>query len=284
DWLVNLWFGDGGTNALLTTSPNPLTGPDVLLWARYDELGELVGSWDITPPKQPGGSVLILARSPDSRWAAAAVNTQPDGVWDLYLLPIDVEPGTTFFVDTIDLSGIPATSVGNFLSLHLDDQRLVYRREQLIDLSRPVGVGLDNPDANPADIGPSLQHTYSITAAPGDASRLLVTNGGGANGRELRMIVLDGPIAAQPPVLLTEPSSLARDNVEPVGGEPIVGHGLDALGRAWYVYRNTQLGRDGINLVTISGGAVTQRLELAEVPAGGEIADVVFDPQLQLLG
>src|SRR5690606_27499287 len=82
----------------------------------------------------------------------------------------------------------------------------------------------------------------------------------------------------------TEPNSLARENVQPVGGEPIVGHGLDALGRAWYVYRNTQLGSDGLGLVTGSDGAVSQRLELAEVPSGGEIADVVFDPQLQLLG
>lgn len=287
DWLSSVWFGDQGANALVSPSVDPLTGADRLLWVRYDQAGEITGSFDITPPKQPGGSVLILARSPDARWAAAAIDVQGTGIWDLYLLPTDPDPGATFYVDKIDLTGIPAISVGSFLSLHLDDQRLVYRREQLIDLYRPVAVGLDNPDANPADIGPNLEHTYSIAAAPHDASRLLVTNEGVAGYRELRLIELDGPTSILAQTLITEPNTLALENSQPALGVPTRGHGIDALGRVWYAYEDTTIpgvATVGINLATVVDGAVAQRLALADIPAGATIANVIFDTARQLLG
>ncbi|MFO7561439.1 MAG: hypothetical protein R6X02_02250 [Enhygromyxa sp.] len=287
NWLHGLWFGDQGADAFVSPSDAPLSGSNTLLWVRYDQHGELLGSFDITPPKQPGGYVSILARSPDSRWVAAAVDAQPNGSWDLYVLPIDVEPGMTVHVDTINLAGIPPISVASFLSLHLDDQRLVYRREQLPEIFRPVAVDLGNPEAPLASVGTTLAHTYSITTAPGDASRLLVTNGGSAGYRELRLIELDGPTSAQPPVLITEPNKPAQENASALPGTAASGHGFDVLGRIWYVYRDTtqpQLGSVGISLVTVEDGEVAQRLELANLQAGAELDEVLFDPERQLLG
>jgi hypothetical protein len=285
NWLAGLWFGDAGAYAFVSPSADPVSGPNTLVWARYNQSGKLIASYDITPPKQPGGYVTILARSPDSRWVAAAVDIQPNGSWDLYVLPIDTDPGMTVHVDTVNLSGIPATSIADFLSVQLDNQRMVYRRELLPEISRPIAVDLDDPDGPLTDIGPNLSHTYSITSARDDASRLLVTNGGSSGYRELRLIELTGPASAQPPILLTEPNKPARDNG--VIGAPSSGHGFDVHGRIWYVYRDTaqpQLGSVGISLVSVVDGVVAQRLELANLPPGAELDEVRFDPDLQLLG
>ena len=285
NWLHSVWFGDEGQNALLSVGADPLTGPDVLLWARYDG-GELASSFDITPPTQPGGSVLILGRSPDSRWAVAAVNVQPNGIWDLYLLPIDTNPGETYYVDQLDLTGLPAVGVPGFLSLQLDNERVVYRKELLPDLLRPAAVGLDNPDGDPVSIWPSLPHTYSITAGE-DASRLLVTVEGEEDYRELRLLELDGPTSSQAPITISEPEAPALENTQPALGPPTRGHGFDALGRIYYVHADTslpELASVGISLVTVEAGAVAERLELADVPMGAQIDGLVFDDKLQLLG
>ena len=286
NWIADLWFGDDGANALMTTSPDSLSGPTTLLWARYAQ-GELTNSFDLTPPKDPAGLVMILDRSPDSRWAAAVVDIQGNGVWDLYLLPIDDQPGATSYVDHLLLTGIPPMSVRSFLSLHLDDERIVYRREALPMIARPMAVGLDNPDAAPVELGPNLPHTYSIT--PGsDNSRLLVTTGGETGYRELRLIELDGPTSALPPLTITEPNALALENsLSTLGLATAHGHGFDALGRIYYVWGDTTLPQTasvGISLVTVTDGAIAERLELADIPPGATIEDVRFDAELQLLG
>lgn len=279
NWISNIWFGDEGANALVTLSPDSISGPNMLLWVRYSQSGAVTGSFDLTPPKDRTGHVMILDRSPDSRWAAAAVDIHGNGVWDLYLLPIDVDPGATVHVDHLILTGIPPMDVRDFLSLHLDDQRVVYRREALPMISRPVAVGLDNPDAAPVELGPNLPHIYSITPAD-DNSRLLVTTGGKAGYRELRLIELDGPTSALPPLTLTESNLLARENSRSAHG-----HGFDALGRIHYVHGNTSATASvGISLVTVSNGAVAERLEIADIPANATIDEVRFDPQTQLLG
>lgn len=286
NWISNIWFGDEGANALVTVSPDSLSGPNTLLWVRYSQSGAIQGSFDLTPPKDRTGHVMILDRSPDSRWAAAAVDIHGNGAWDLYLLPIDIDPGATVHVDHLILTGIPPMSVRNFLSLHLDDQRVVYRREALPMISRPVAVGVDNPDAAPVELGPNLPHTYSITPA-GDNSRLLVTTGGETGYRELRLIELDGPTSALPPLTITEPNLLALENSQSALGVRTHGHGFDALGRIHYVYGDTSLpvtASVGISLVTASNGAVAERLEIADIPPGATIEEVRFDPQTQLLG
>jgi hypothetical protein len=280
NWISSIWFGDDGANALVSVSPDSLSGANTLLWVRYSQ-GEISGSFDVTPPKGPTGHVTILDRSPDSRWAAAAVDIQGNGVWDLYLLPIDVDPGASDHVDHLILTGIPPMNIGSFLSLHLDDQRLVYRRESLPMISRPVAVDLATPDGAPVEIGPNLPHTYSIT--PGaDTSRLLVTTGGEPGYRELRLIELDGPTSALPPLTITEANLLALEN-----NSQTHGHGFDALGRIHYVHGDTSspgaTASVGITLVTVSNGAIEQRIELAALPAGATIHDVRFDAQLQLL-
>jgi hypothetical protein len=282
-WVSSMWFGDAGENALISTGPDPLTGPESLLWVRYDQ-GELMGSFDFTPENPSGTKVFILARSSDSRWAAAAISTVTPGLWDIFLLRIDRSPTASYHIDSLDLTGIPALSVASFMSVHLDNERIVYRREALTDLMRPMAVSVDDPDANPVSIAPGLDHTFSI-AAGADTSRLLVTNGGVGDYRELSLIEFDGPTTAQPPVLITEPDTLARENVTHPPGVYSRGHGIDALGRVFYVYgEQPQLTSVGISLVTVSNGAVAERIELADVPIGGAIAEVSFDATLQLLG
>lgn len=286
NWLTGLWFGDEGANALVSPSADPLSGSHTLLWVRYDQSGKIISSADITPYDPPIGFVSILARSPNSRWALAAVDAQPNGSWDLHLIPIDPSPGAATHVGSADLGGVPPISISGFLSVHLDDQRLVFRHEQLPEIYRPVAVNLDNPSGR-VDLGPNLPHIYSISAARGDASRLLVTTGGVGGYRQLRYIELDGPTSAQPPLVITEPDKPALENGQSALGVTSHGHGIDVHGRAWYVYRNNalpQLGSIGIALVTVVDGAVAERLELAGLPPAAEVEEVFFDPEHQLLG
>jgi hypothetical protein len=285
NWLPDMRFSQDGTTALLTTAVDSLTGPNVLLWARYSESGAVSGSYDITPPKNDDGAVRVLDRSPDGQWAAVAVNISAAGGWDFYLLSLDPDPGETYHVDYLDLAGIPHTTVGNYISMHLDDERIVYRRQVLPMVYRPVAVGFNIPDGAPVDLGPNLPNTYSIVPAD-TCSRLLVTTNGETGYRELRLLELDGPTSALEPLMLTDAAVLAVENSQPLLGSPVFGHAFDALGRIIYVYADAEDPAEnlGIRLVTASNGVIEEQLELHLLINATAIDAVMYDEQRQLLG
>jgi hypothetical protein len=288
NWLPDLFFGPDGRTALITTAVDALANPNVMLWARYTTAGVVTGSYDITPPKNDTGAVRVLDRSPDGTWAAVAVNVQlqPTDGWDFYLLDTDPDPGETYHVDYLDLAGLPHSTIGNYISMHLDDERIVYRRQVLPMVYRPVAVGFNIPDGVPVDLGPNLPTTYAITPAD-TCSRLLVTTEGEPGYRELRLLELDGPTSALDPLTITLPEELAvENNPQPLMGPPIFGHAFDALGRILFVYAD---GMDpaeniGIALVTASNGVIEERLELIELINTTYIDAVAFDEKNQLLG
>jgi hypothetical protein len=280
NWLHSLWFGDEGANALISVGPDPNQGPNMLVWASYDANGKLTSSFDITPPLDPDGAAIALARSPDSGFAAVLIDVEPNDVWQLYLLPLHPQLSESIFIDHLTFEGVPANNVPAFMFTHLDDQRLVYREEVEVNVLSPLGVSLADPTAPPVNLAPSLGHISSIVFSDDNTQMLVTTNG--ANGfRELRLIELTGPTSFGLPRLITEPGKLAMTNLLLPGGPTTVGHGFDAQGRIWYAYGNGAA--VGISLVTVEDGMVVDRVELADNPAGTEFEDISFDPKLQLL-
>jgi hypothetical protein len=285
-WIDSLWFAGDGSDALLSVSPEPGMPPGQLLWATYDDQGELMGSFDITPPIQPGGVVSTLGRSPDSSHAAIIIDAEPDSTWEIWLLPFEPEPGMAELIDQVVLQGIPPLNVPDFLWVHVDDQRIAYRREVLPMIRRPVAVPLNDPEAAPINLVPGLDHVYSIVWSD-DSARMVVTTGGSGSYHDLNLVDLDGPTSAGAPILLTEPGIPALLDANLPMGRTAPGHGFDAMNRVWYAYATSNQGDApvaGITLVTVEGGMVVDRLELADVPPGMEIGDIFFDPQAQLLG
>lgn len=273
-WLESAWFGDGGANALISTAPAVDAAPNLLLWVEYVD-GKVLNSFDITPPLQVGGGVYVPGVNPASTHAAILIDAEPDSTWEIYLLPLDPEPGLAELVDQLDLTGLAPTTVPDFLSLHIDDQRIAYRRETLPNIRRPVGVPLSDPEASPVQLVPGLDHVYTI-AWSDDSTQMLVTMGGGDGYRELTVIEFIGPTEALEPVLVTYPSEPAKQTA----------HGFDAKDRIWYAYTDTMLPDPvsvGISLVTVTDGVVSDRVELAPILPGSNIENVQFDPQGQLL-
>ncbi|PRQ00570.1 hypothetical protein [Enhygromyxa salina] len=286
NWLHSMWFGDEGANALMSVTADPYVGPDLLLWVSYDADGKLTSSFDITPPLDPGGSVLVLGRSPDSSYAAVLIDVEPNDVWQLYLLPLHPQLSESIFIDHLTFEGVPANNVPAFMFTHIDDQRLVYREEIEVNVLSPLGVSLADPTAAPVNLAPSLGHISSIVFSDDNTRMLVSTNG--ANGyRELRLIEFTGPTTVGLPTLITEPGAPAMTNLLLPDGPTTIGHGFDAQGRIWYAYTNTMLSEPttvGIALVTFEDGMVVERLELADNPPGTEFEEITFDADLQLLG
>jgi hypothetical protein len=286
NWLHSVWFGDDGANALVSASSVPHEAPELLLWVGYDDIGEVMWSHDITPPLDPGGTILVLGRSPDSSHAVIAIDTEPNDVWQLYLLPLHPELSESIFIDHLTFDGIPATNVPAFMWTHIDDQRLVYREESDVNVLSPMAVSLADPLAPPVNLAPSLG-TISSLVISDDNTQMLVSTGGASGYRELRLIELTGPTSFELPILITEPGANALTNLLLPGGATTIGHGFDAQGRIWYAYTDSILANPatvGISLVTIDAGMVVERVELADIPPGTELEDISFDRELQLLG
>jgi hypothetical protein len=284
-WIEDLWFDSAGANAIATVSPStdPSVTPNQLWWMTYDENGHLTGSYDITPPLQDGGAIFVPGRTDD--FATILIDAEPDGVWEIYLLALSPEPGAAEQIDQIDLTGIPGVSVPTFLSLHIDDQRIAYRREVNPDVWRPVAVALDDPEASPLNLIVGFEHTYSIVWSE-DGNRMLFTKGGESPYRELMMADFNGPLDANQEFALTEPGELALlDSLPPLTREA-PGHGIDAQGRIWYAHESDPvLETVGISLAIVPfNGGLSDRVLLTDTPPGAVIGQIIWDADTQLLG
>lgn len=285
-WLDHAWFGADAANAIMAVGLQVFGATQQLLWVVYDDDGEVVGSTDITPPIEANGAVLVPDISTDLRHAAVLVDVEYDSIWQVYALNLDPEPNVATYIDQLDLTGLPPTSVGDFIWLDVHPNRISYRKELLPGVFRPVAVALDDPDVNRVNLAPSLGHISSMMWSP-DQTRLLVSTGGDSGYRELYLIdVLEGTLA-QTPIRITESGHNARVNTQGAVDFATLGHGFDNLGRVWYAYTDSMLAEPasvGVNLVVVFEGQVIQRIDLIEPYPGLEIDEVVFDANLQLLG
>ncbi len=286
-WMDRVYFGAGvdGANAILTIGQEPFGVNQQLLWVEYDSSGQVTGSQDYTPPLETNGAVLVLDRSPDGRHAAVLVDAELDSLWHIYVLNLDPQPNVATYIDVLDLTGLPPTSVGNFIWLHLDNERIVYRKEGQPGVFRPLAVELGDPDTNRINLTPALGHISSLVWSP-DQTRVLVTTGGNNGYRELWLVDMLSPTMAAPPLRISEPGKDALVNTQGVIDFATLGHGFDEFGRIWYAYADSLANpvSVGINLVVVVDGEVIQRSDLTETAPGLEIEAVSFDAKLQLLG
>jgi len=284
NWLHSVWFNDAGTNALMAVADDPIAPPNQLFFLRYDD-EILDGTLNITPPLDDNGTVIILGRSPDDIHLVVLVDAEMDGTWQIYELIVEPEPSEAnpaVLVDQAILPGIPAQNVAGFLWAHVDDQRVVYRKELLPNILRPVAVPLDDPEANPTNLAPTLGHVSSMVFNDSDTA-MLVGHEGGSGYRQLAYIHLDGAVEARDPITLTEPDAPALHNVLPPLGALVQGHGFDARDRIWLGYSQTGDKTDNISLITHFEGGVMDRADLVTLPPDGAVERIRFDPATQLL-
>jgi hypothetical protein len=284
--LDRAWFGNEAATAIMSVGLQALGVPQQLLWVTYDDDGEASSSTDITPPLESDGAVLVPDVSTDGRHAGILVDAELDSIWQIYALNLDPQPNVATYIDQLDLTGLPPSSVGNFVWLDIHPNRISYRKEVEPGEFSPLAVKLDDPDVNRINLAPSLGHIYSMMWSP-DQTRLLVSTGGESGYRELWLIDVLDLTLPQPPVRVTEVGHNARVNTQPTVDFPTLGHGFDNLGRVWYAYTDSMLDEPvsvGVNLVVVFDGEVIQRVDLIEPYPGLEIGEVVFDANLQLLG
>jgi hypothetical protein len=286
EWLDHAWFGADAANAIMAVGLQVFGATQQLLWVVYDDEGEVLSSLDITPPIDANGAVLVPDIATDLRHAAVLVDVELDSIWQVYVLNLEPQPNVATYIDQLDLSGLPPTSVGDFIWLDVHPNRISYRKELLPGVFRPVAVALDDPDVNRINLAPSLGHISSMMWSP-DQTRLLVSAGGASGYRELWLIDVLEDTLAQPPIRLTENGHNARVNTQSTVDFATIGHGFDNQGRIWYAYTDSMLSEPvsvGVNLVVVFEGQVIQRVDLIEPYPGLEVDEVVFDAKLQLLG
>lgn len=280
-WLDRIFFGAEGANAIVTISPTAFGAANQLIWVEYDAEGQVALSNDITPPLEANGAVLVLDRSPDDKTAAVLVDAELDSLWHLYALDLDPSPNIATYIDVIDLAGLPPTGVSDFLWLHLDDTRMVYRKEGQPGVFRPLAVDLAVEPIDRINLTPSLGHISSLVWSP-DASRLLVTTGGEPGYRELYLIEMTGPTEALEPLRISEVGLDAQVATQVEIDVATIGHGFDQSNRIWYAYGDgTQT--LGLDLVTVTDGVIDRRPLRANVP-GHTVSEVYYDVEHQLLG
>jgi hypothetical protein len=285
-WLDHAWFGADAANAIMAVGLQAFGAAQQLLWVIYDDEGEVLSSIDITPPIEANGAVLVPDIASDLRHAAVLVDVELDSIWQIYALNLEPQPNVATYIDQLDLSGLPPSSVGDFIWLDLHPNRISYRKELLPGIFRPVAVALDDPDVNRINLAPSLGHVSSMMWSP-DQTRLLVSAGGESGYRELFLIDVLENTLAQTPIRLTEVGHDARVNTQSTVDFATIGHGFDNQGRIWYAYTDSMLPEPvsvGVNLVVAFEGQVIQRVDLIEPYPGLEVDEVVFDAKLQLLG
>jgi WD40 repeat protein len=186
----------------------------------------------------------------------------------------------------MDFTGLSPTAIADFVWLHLDNERIVYRKEGEPGIFRPLAVALANPDIDRVNLTPALGHISSLVWSP-DNTRLLVTTGGGNGYRELWMIQLDGPTQVQPPLRISEIGEDALVDTQVDVDLATLGHGFDNYGRIWYTYTDSMLADPesvGIKLAVVVDNDVISRTDLTDTAPGLTIHDVAFDANLQLLG
>jgi hypothetical protein len=285
-WMDEVFFDPEGANAIMAIGPEAFGVTNQLLWLEYDENGEVTWSGDITPPIEANGAVQVLGRSPDSKWAAILVDVEMDSVWQLYALYMDPTPMMATYIDQMDFTGLPPTTVSDFVWLHLDDQRIVYRKEGEPNVFRPLAVDLAVTPVDRIELTPSLGHINSLVWSP-DNTRVLVSAGGSSGYRDLYLIELDGPTSASTPLRITEVGYPAQVDTSAGIDFTTLGHGFDDYNRVWYAYTDPMQGGTanvGIALVVVVDGELISRDDLTPKAAGLEIADVIFDPKYQRLG
>ena len=114
-WLDRIYFGPEGTDAIATISPTAFGAANQLIWAEYDAEQGILGSYDITPPIEANGAVLVLGRNPADTATAVLVDVELDAFWDLYSLALATlinRAGTMFLPFLVlymtEKRGIPA--------------------------------------------------------------------------------------------------------------------------------------------------------------------------------
>lgn len=279
-WLDRIYFGPEGNDALATISPTAFGAANQLIWVEYDADHGIVISDDITPPIEANGAVLVLGRNPADTASAVLVDVELDAFWDLYALRLTPNPTAATFVDTIELAGLPPTSVSNYLWLHIDDTRMVYRREGEPGIFRPLAVDLAADPVQRVNLTPDLGHISSLVWSP-DATRLLVTTGGVPGYRELWLVEMLGPTDALDPLRISESGENALVATQVDIDLARIGHGIDASNRIWYAFGD---GTDtlGLDLVSVTDGVIDRSVLRASIP-GHSISEVFWDAEHQLL-
>ena len=288
-WISSIWFGEDhindsiAYNALISTSPTPYAAPHNLYWTVYSEDGTLLDTFDFTPPLEDDGACIVVGRSPDGRAASIIIDAELDGIWNIWVLPLD-PPGDATQIENHLLPGLPAINASTFLWAHMDNQRVSYRKELLPNIFRPVAVDLSDLDANPRNIGPTLPHVYSIVWSDDDTT--FVASSEGANDfRVLHYVRMEGPTDYTPPIQITEDAELGLTKLLlPNGGPATPGHGFDAKGRVWYAFnQNGGTEATGMMLASVSSLDVVTRKRLGGSDVNTVIDDIVFDAQHQIL-
>ncbi len=279
-WLDRIYFGPEGTDAIATISPTAFGAANQLIWAEYDAEQGILGSYDITPPIEANGAVLVLGRNPADTATAVLVDVELDAFWDLYSLALAPGPAAATFIDTIELAGLPPTSVSNYLWLHIDDTRMVYRREGQPGIFRPLAVDLAQQPVERVNLTPDLGHINSLVWSPDD-TRLVVSTGGSAGYRELYLVEMLGPTEALEPLRISEAGKNALVATQVDIDLATIGHGVDASNRIWYAHGDgTQT--LGLDYVTVTDGVIDRSVLRASIP-GHTISEVYWDAEHQLL-